>query len=222
MTVKYAVLDVVAASILCTEQHGFVAKKDATVDTPSTASRVQQTLLNIDPEQYAEVWSHVYADAGELIEWSKENLRGEFGYSVKDIINKQQITLPQTSFLVTLPNFKRVAEEREISKEIQAESTKNSEWFGVVRKRDDFFVKLTNKKYVPNYDSYIYNIQTREGNIGSFFSKNEFDIKIGDCFVMKATPKRHCISNYHGGKETQFNRVVVKEIIGQNKDNINE
>jgi hypothetical protein len=40
--------------------------------------------------------------------------------------------------------------------------------------------------------------------------------------VMKATPKRHCISNYHGGKETQFNRVVVKEIIGQNKDNINE
>jgi len=217
MTVKYAVLDVVAASILCTEQHGFVAKKDATIDNPSTASRVQQTLLNIDPEQYAEAWSHVYADAGELIEWSKENLRGEFGYSVKDIINKQQITLPQTSFLVTLPNFKRVAEEREVAKEIKAESTKGSEWFGVVRQRGEFFVKLTDKKYVPNYDSYIYNIETREGNIGSFFSKNEFEMKIGDCFIMKATPKRHCVSSYHGGKETQFNRVVLKELIGQNK-----
>jgi hypothetical protein len=32
---------------------------------------------------------------------------------------------------------------------------------------------------------------------------------------MKATPKRHIVSEWHGGKETQFNRVVIKEIIGQ-------
>jgi hypothetical protein len=32
---------------------------------------------------------------------------------------------------------------------------------------------------------------------------------------MKATPKRHIVSEGHGGKETQFNRVVITEVIGQ-------
>jgi hypothetical protein len=55
---------------------------------------------------------------------------------------------------------------------------------------------------------------TKEGNLGVFFSQNNFELKVNDCFVMKATPKRHQVSNFHGGKETMFNRVVVKEVVG--------
>jgi hypothetical protein len=58
-------------------------------------------------------------------------------------------------------------------------------------------------------------VVTEEGNIGSFFSQKKFDISVDDCFVMKATPKRHIVSEWHGGKETQFNRVVITEVIGQ-------
>jgi len=79
----------------------------------------------------------------------------------------------------------------------------------------NFFVKLTDKKFVDRYGSYIYNIVTREGNIGSFFSQNNLEVSVGDCFLMKATPKRHVVSSWHGGKETQFNRVVIEEIMGK-------
>jgi len=56
---------------------------------------------------------------------------------------------------------------------------------------------------------------TRDGDLGVFFSQNKFEIDEGDCFVMKATPKRHQVSNYHGGKETMFNRVVIKDVVGK-------
>ena len=36
-------------------------------------------------------------------------------------------------------------------------------------------------------------------------------INTGDCFLMKATPSRHQINKYDGGKETYFNRVIIEE-----------
>lgn len=213
--ITYSTVGVIAASISCIQAYGFVAKKDANVDNPSTASRVQEFLLNNEPDEVSEILQHLFPDALELIDWAKENLRGDFGYTIKQMLEKGSVTLAQVAFLVTIPNQKKIAEEREAKKDEQAKNTASSEWFGVVRKRDKFFVKLTGKKYVDRYGSYIYNIVTREGNIGSFFSQNNFDININDCFIMKATPKRHCVSDWHGGKETQFNRVVIEEIIGQ-------
>jgi hypothetical protein len=212
---KYSVVNVVSCALGVIENNGFVSKKEATVDKPSTASIIQQQLLNLDASEFSEVYQGFFAEAVELIEWAKENLKGDFGRSTIEIINKGEITLPQVAFLATLPNQKKIVDEREAVREEQAKETASSEWFGTVRKRSEFFVKLVQKKYVPNYDSYIYNITTREGNLGSFFSKNDFELTAGDCFLMKATPKRHVVSSWHGGKETQFNRVVIKEIMGK-------
>jgi hypothetical protein len=214
---KYSVVNVVSCAIGVTENNGFVSKKEATVDKPSTASIIQQQLLNLDASEFSEVYQGYFVEAVELIEWAKENLKGDFGRSTVEIINKGDITLPQVAFLATLPNQKKIVDEREAAKEEQSKETATSEWFGTVRKRSEFFVKLVQKKYVPSYDSYIYNIATREGNLGSFFSKSNLELTAGDCFLMKATPKRHVVSSWHGGKETQFNRVVVKEVMGKVK-----
>lgn len=214
---KYPVLDVIALSIAIVEDRGFVSKKDAAASggtLASTCSLVQTALENNPADELSEMNQPFYTRAGETIEWAKENLRGEFGFTVKEMLNKVEVTLPQVAFLVTLPNQQKIALQREIAKSEIADKVAVSQWFGKVSKRDEFFVKLTDKKYIQTYDSYIYNVVTREGNIGSFFSRNSFELNIGDCFIMKATPKRHCISNYHGGKETQFNRVVIKEIVG--------
>jgi hypothetical protein len=37
---------------------------------------------------------------------------------------------------------------------------------------------------------------------------------LNDCFLARMTPKRHAVSSYHGGKETQFNRVKVLQNVG--------
>lgn len=219
-TEKYAVINVVSAAIVCTDQYGFVAKKDANVDTPSTASRVQKFLLNHPTDEISEMFQPMFSEAAELIEWAKENLRGDFGHTIKQMLEKGAVSLAQVAFLVTLPNQKSLAEERAKQAEEKSALTVDSEWFGVVRKRDEFFVKLTASKYVERFGSYIYSVVTREGNIGSFFSQKKFDLKVNDCFIIKATPKRHIMSEWHGGKETQLNRVVIKEVIGQ-KENAN-
>ena len=216
-TEKYGILDVVTASIVCIEQSGFVSKKDADVNTPSSASRVQEFLLRHPTDEISEMLQHRFPEAAELIEWAKEtgNLRGDFGHTIRQMLEKGAISLAQVAFLVTLPNQRTISEQRSKAADAQAEASSGSDWFGVVRKRDEFFVKLTERKFVDRFGSYIYKVVTREGNIGSFFSQKKFDISVDDCFIMKATPKRHIVSEWHGGKETQLNRVVIKEIIGQ-------
>jgi len=211
--VTYPVLNVLCASIESIKEHGFVSKKEASATSASTASRVQQMLI----EEYSCQNEETTQKAIEVISWALEdyNLKGDFGYTIKEMLNKGAVTLAQVAFIVTLPNQKKLSEDRELIKKELEKGTATSEWFGSLRKRDKFFVKLTDKKFVDRYGSYIYNIVTREGNIGSFFSQNNYEVSVGDCFLMKATPKRHVVSSWHGGKETQFNRVVIEEIMGK-------
>ena len=90
-------------------------------------------------------------------------------------------------------------------------------WIGTENKRGNFFVKLT--EYIENYG--LHKVVDKTGNRGIFFSYRMKDHKVGapqlsvinagDCFLMKATPSRHQINNYDGGKETYFNRVIIEE-----------
>ena len=90
-------------------------------------------------------------------------------------------------------------------------------WIGTEKKRGSFFVKLT--EYIENYG--LHKVVDKTGNRGIFFSYKMKDHKVGaphlsvinagDCFLMTATPSRHQINNYDGGKETYFNRVIIEE-----------
>ena len=90
-------------------------------------------------------------------------------------------------------------------------------WIGTENKRGNFFVKLT--EYIENYG--LHKVVDKTGNRGIFFSYRMKEHKVGapqlsvinagDCFLMKATPSRHQINNYDGGKETYFNRVIIEE-----------
>ena len=78
-------------------------------------------------------------------------------------------------------------------------------WHG---NRGNFFVKLI--EYIETYG--LHKVVDKTGNRGIFFSFSGTDkIAKGDCFLMKATPSRHQINNYDGGKETYFNRVIIEE-----------
>ena len=85
---------------------------------------------------------------------------------------------------------------------------------GKIKKRADFFVKLVGKNYSDNVGCYIYKVKDRKGNLGVFFSSDGDLAKVDDCFLAKMTPKRQGVSDYHGGKETVFNRVKVLQNVG--------
>ena len=117
---------------------------------------------------------------------------------------KEKIWNYQLGFLASLVN-NVIKEEKAPPKE----NLSHLGWIGTEKKRGSFFVKLT--EYIENYD--LHKVVDKTGNRGIFFSftGHEHKIEKGDCFLMKATPSRHQINKYDGGKETYFNRVIIEE-----------
>ena len=97
-------------------------------------------------------------------------------------------------------------------------------WIGSEGKRGKFFVKLT--ELITKEDYTIHKVVDKTGNRGLFYNykmrdwKNNADddtvdykegIEKNDCFLMTATPSRHQLNKYDGGKETYFNRITIEE-----------
>ena len=116
---------------------------------------------------------------------------------------KEKIWNYQLGFLASLV--------KDIIKEEKAPPKENLShlgWIGTEQHRGNFFVKLI--EYIEAYG--IHKVVDKTGNRGIFFSFSGTDkIAKDDCFLMKATPSRHQINNYDGGKETYFNRVIIEE-----------
>jgi len=88
----------------------------------------------------------------------------------------------------------------------------NSEYIGTIGKRDTFFIKI--KEIRETQYGNIYIVSTRAGCRATFFGNpmhgvDGADKQIGDCFTVKATPKKHDINTFDGIKETRLNRVRV-------------
>ena len=93
----------------------------------------------------------------------------------------------------------------------------NSTHIGSLGVRDDFFVKLLSARFVSKLDCWVYNIRTREGNLGVFYSSDgptEFLLRENECAVVTMTPKRHDVNNWHGCNETTFGRPKIVENVG--------
>ena len=148
-------------------------------------------------------------------ELNSNNSDSEFFRNCRDVVANHHITPPsswklkpkiwnyQLGFLASLVN--NVIKE---DKAPPKENLSHLGWIGTEKKRGNFFVKLT--EYIEAYG--IHKVVDKTGNRGIFFSFSGTDkIAKGDCFLMKATPSRHQINKYDGGKETYFNRVIIEE-----------
>ena len=139
----------------------------------------------------------------------------EFFRNCRDVVANYVITPPsswklkpkiwnyQLGFLASL--VKDIIKEEKASPK---ENLSHLGWIGTEKKRGNFFVKLI--EYIETYG--LHKVVDKTGNRGIFFSFSGTDkIAKGDCFLMKATPSRHQINKYDGGKETYFNRVIIEE-----------
>ena len=120
---------------------------------------------------------------------------------------KEKIWNYQLGFLAAL--VKNIIEEE---KAPPKENLSHLGWIGTESKRGNFFVKMTEK--VEKDDYVIHKVVDKTGNRGWFYNykmkdPTRMNPKIGDCFLMTATPSRQEISKYDGGKHTYFNRITV-------------
>jgi hypothetical protein len=154
-------------------------------------------------------------------ELNSNNSDSEFFRNCRDVVANHVITPPsswklkekiwnyQLGFLAAL--VKNVIEEE---KAPPKENLSHLGYIGDSGKRGNFFVKMTEK--VEKDDYVIHKIVDKTGNRGWFYNykmkdPTRMNPKIGDCFLMTATPSRQEISKYDGGKHTYFNRITVLE-----------
>jgi hypothetical protein len=207
-------------------QYGYVSKKDASQSGKKPTSDILRTLLT-GPEvaitqddgvkaQVALAWLTALAPstagaAGTSFDASMASLTvGGYRNVVPGMITKSDF-----GFVACVwATMEREVNWKKKQEEIKVASA-NSDYIGSLKKRAEFFVKLVGKKYSDNVGCYIYNVKDRRGNLGVFFSSDSDLAEVNDCFLAKMTPKRHSVNNYHGGKETVFNRVKVLDNVGR-------
>jgi len=213
------------AAFIIREQ-GYTSKKDAQITGGSSTSDILNTwftasacrgTLQEDSEK-----------AQEALVWlqGKANITGyasesDFDRSMRMLtiggyrnVAPGMITKSDFGFVACVYSTMERAAGREKNKEVVKEAASTSEYIGKLKSRAEFFVKLVGKKYSDNIGCYIYNVKDQKGNLGVFFSSDADLAKLEDCFLAKMTPKRHSVNNYHGGKETVFNRVKVVQNVG--------
>lgn len=213
-------------------KHGYTSKKDAQITGGSSTSDILETWFTAsawgcDPRQSQEDLEK----AQEALVWlqGKANITGyasesDFDRSMRMLtiggyrnVAPGMITKSDFGFVACVYSTMDRAANREVKKAEAKESASASEYMGSVKKRAEFFVKLVQKTYSDNVGCYIYKVKDQKGNLGVFFSSDSAMAEVNDCFLAKMTPKRHSVSDYHGGKETVFNRVKVVQNVGSVK-----
>ena len=154
-------------------------------------------------------------------ELNTNNSDSEFFRNCRDVVANYVITPPsswklkekiwnyQLGFLAALV--------KDVIREEKAPPKDNLSHLGYIGdsgKRGNFFVKMTEK--VEKDDYVIHKVVDKTGNRGWFYNykmkdPTRMNPKIGDCFLMTATPSRQEINKYDGGKHTYFNRITVLE-----------
>ena len=224
---------VMIAAARAITNYGFVSKKEAAQqDIISTSDRVKQELLGPGNSTWngpilepTSDWTACNAQgpdastAGAVVQWAqnvsvKPNdtfLQDAVGTVRSRSMQFWQIPLAVTLF-ETKKRFEAVGARERVG--LGPEVAK-SEWMGVEKVRADFFVKLVGTKRCETRmgSAIINNLVDRDGNLGVVFSEQPI-AQVGDCFLMKATPKSHNISKFHGGKETMFNRIKILQNVG--------
>ena len=152
-------------------------------------------------------------------ELNSNNSDSEFFRNCRDVVANHHITPPsswklkpkiwnyQLGFLASLVN-NVIKEEKTPPKE----NLSHLGYIGDSGKRGNFFVKMTEKLEKDDY--VIHKVVDKTGNRGWFYNykmkdPTRMNPKIGDCFLMTATPSRQEINKYDGGKHTYFNRITV-------------
>ena len=225
---SFPLLDALEATAAIIRVHGYISKKETAISgrqatavtlgewmkSPNTNSPV----VGVADRRMAKIAVDWLADLAVSPKTGREN---DFDMSMRGLVMGGYRKLaPGTicksdfGFIACAYSTMERVNVRAVNQAEAKEAASTSEYMGSLKKRADFFVKLVGLNYSDNVGCYIYKIQDRKGNLGVFFSSDGDLAKVDDCFLAKMTPKRQGVSDYHGGKETVFNRVKVIQNVG--------
>ena len=222
---EYDLVPLLATAKKLVDESEFVSKSDATArGCESTADRVQSIFRkSVSDLSYIDIKafpSKIQNYVDGLMEWVlttpkyRDPSPDGYEFKVRNIYSAIQVADKDIPLAVSTIGMY----DRSLQKKKMDDIIADSVYVGELEKRDEFFVKLIDK---INRDDYImYKCITKEHNLCIFTksinSSPNFEVELGDCFLIKATPKEHNISQYDSGaKITKFNRVTFIKNYGQ-------
>ena len=197
-----------------------------TVNTPSLVERFLKTEAKSDFSgiQYSDSINTQYTAIVEYVDKLYKVALGESSFDqeyvipIRNCINTNNTDSKMVGKVASIVNLYN--KNQYFKKFAYTESP-----IGVVGERDDFFVKLIDRKAINEKD--VFKVVTRDGRLGSFWALPDVSaesgkpglLDIGDCVVIRATPKKYEHNKYDKMKMTTFGgRIQVKENVGQTRE----
>ena len=186
-------------------------------DNPGAHSTKDKVIGYFERDVRQSLENKVLTEAQSIIEYFK-NLTtppNDFMTECSELAQKTEIDKKKLGYAVAM-----VATYRRITSVAEFEKTySDSDYVGVTGKRQNFFIKLIDTKYMPGSESFLYTFCDRRKNIIKTWvtaeKHQEWNIKINDCVDVDAYVRMHQANKYNHIRETYINRIKIKENKGQ-------
>jgi hypothetical protein len=157
-----------------------------------------------------------YESAQEALKWMKRYVMlglanlDDFKRDMVNELNKEEIVVKSMGRIAFAPEFiKRDQHENGLKKEIRVEY-RDSQHLGNEKDPVECVVKILDKRYSSQWESYNYTAVTTEGNLVSFM--NKFDHEIGTRKRIKAKVKSQTKNRLFDANETRLNYVKLYKV----------
>jgi len=157
-----------------------------------------------------------YASVQEALKWMKRYVMlglGDLDDFKRDMVNeltKDEVPVKGMGRIAFAPEFiKRDMHESGLKKEIRVEY-RNSQHLGKEKDAVECVVKILDKRYSAQWESYNYTAVTTDGNLVSYM--NKFDQEIGSMKRIKAKVKAQTKNRLFEANETRLNYVKLYKV----------
>lgn len=217
---NFNLYEVVAISIAVIENDGEFRGNSNTGyagDTPGFQSTKDKVLKFLKKYEGPEVTDAHKEKAVKIVDYfaSIKEKRPSLTDFLVELYNiakaKDKIPLNRVGYVVAMvPTYNKFVQDEEF--------LKNSEYVGVVGKRQNFFLKLIDKKYIRGAECYLYTFIDRRQNVVKTWvtmdKEKAFNLNINDCVDLDAYVNKHEANKYNEVRETYINRVKIIENVG--------
>ena len=157
-----------------------------------------------------------YVQVEEALKWMRRYVMlglGELDDFKRDMVNelnKEDVPIKGMGRIAFAPEFvKRDQHESGLKKEIRVEY-RDSQHLGKEKDPVECVVKILDKRYSAQWESYNYTAVTTDGNLVSFM--NKFEQNIGDMKRIKAKVKAQTKNRLFDANETRLNYVKLYKV----------
>ena len=157
-----------------------------------------------------------YANVTEALKWMKRYVMlgladlDQFKQDMVNELSQDEVKVMGMGRVAFAPEFiKRDQHESGLKKEIRIEY-RDSQHLGKEKESVEAVVKILDKRYSAQWESYNYTAVTTDGNLVSFM--NKFEQNIGDMKRIKAKVKSQTKNRLFDANETRLNYVKLYKV----------